>query len=144
MAKLIGGTQTIENSLNVNGDITCVNLYVTNPISEVSISSIIGNLTITGNLTVTGTTTTFQTETIIIEDNILLLNSTQTGTPLSTLTSGIEVERGDETNLKIKRHPSASGGVSGSRRDLEMLSRFYRDQHDDKRMTSLSSEYVLF
>ena len=57
-----------------------------------------GNLEV-GDLTVRGTIVTHQTETIVFEDNILLLNSTQTGVP--TEDAGFQVERGDETNASI-------------------------------------------
>jgi len=59
------------------------------------------NLIVEGNLTVNGTQTTVNTETINMEDNIILINSNQTGTPSSVLKSGIEVERGDETNYQF-------------------------------------------
>ena len=52
-----------------------------------------GDLTVTGNLTVSGTTTTVNTTTLDVEDNIITLNKNQTGTPATTLRSGIEVER---------------------------------------------------
>jgi hypothetical protein len=58
-----------------------------------------GNLIIEGNLTVGGTTTTFNTETVLIEDNIITLNSSITGTPNSN--SGIEIERGTSSNTSI-------------------------------------------
>jgi hypothetical protein len=59
-----------------------------------------GNLIISGNLTVSGTTTTVNTETINLADNIILLNSNATGTPSEN--SGIEVERGDSTNVSLR------------------------------------------
>ena len=61
-----------------------------------------GDLTVTGDLTVNGTTTTVNTATLDIEDNIITLNKNQTGTPAVTLRSGIEVERGDSTNVKFQ------------------------------------------
>ena len=60
-----------------------------------------GNATISGNLTINGTTTTIDTTNLTIEDNIVVLNKNQTGTPPTTLKSGIEVERGDTANTKI-------------------------------------------
>ncbi len=67
----------------------------------------LGNLTlekdlfVEGNLTVNGTTTTVNTETVAIEDNVIVINSNQTGTPSPTLKGGIEVERGSETNYQF-------------------------------------------
>ena len=60
------------------------------------------NVTITGNLIVSGTTTTINTANLTIEDNIMILNSGQTGTPAASLRSGIEIERGDATNVKLQ------------------------------------------
>lgn len=56
-------------------------------------------VTIAGNLTVTGTTTTVNTETINLADNIILLNSNETGTPSQD--GGIEIERGTATNVSL-------------------------------------------
>ena len=61
-----------------------------------------GDLTVTGDLTVSGTTTTVNTATLDIEDNIITLNKNQTGTPATTLRSGIEVERGDTANAILQ------------------------------------------
>jgi len=58
------------------------------------------DLTVTGNLVVNGNTTTLNTETINVEDNIIVLNSTVTGSP--TLDAGIEVERGTSNNAVLK------------------------------------------
>ena len=59
------------------------------------------DLTLTGDLTVNGTTTSLDTTNLLIEDNIVVLNKNQTGTPESTLKSGFEVERGTATNSKL-------------------------------------------
>jgi hypothetical protein len=57
------------------------------------------NLTLSGDLTVNGNTTVLNTQTVTIEDNILTLNSTVTGSP--TTDAGIEVERGTSTNAAL-------------------------------------------
>ena len=55
-----------------------------------------GNISIAGNLEVSGTTTTVNTQELTVEDNIVTLNSNLTsGTPPTTLKSGLEVLRGD-------------------------------------------------
>jgi hypothetical protein len=59
-----------------------------------------GSLTVAGNLTVSGTTTTVNTETLTINDNIVLLNNNATGSPSEN--AGIEVERGDSTNVLLR------------------------------------------
>ena len=48
------------------------------------------------NLTVNGTTTTINTETLTIDDNIIVLNNNEAGTPSQN--SGIEIERGTSAN----------------------------------------------
>lgn len=57
------------------------------------------SVTITGNLTVNGTTTTVNSTTVDIGDNIIVLNSDETGTPSQD--AGIEVERGTSTNMRL-------------------------------------------
>jgi len=64
--------------------------------------TITGDLTVSGNLTINGTTTAIDTTNLEIEDNVVLLNKNQTGTPPTTLRSGIEVERGDSPNVKLQ------------------------------------------
>ena len=62
--------------------------------------TISNNLTVSGDLTVSGTTTVVDTDNTSIKDNIILLNSGETGNGVSdgTGTSGIEIERGTATN----------------------------------------------
>lgn len=80
---------TITNDLNVGNDVNVGrNLDVT------------GNAVIDGNLTVSGTTTTVNTQTVTLADNIILLNSDETGTP--TQNGGIEIERGTSTNVQLR------------------------------------------
>jgi len=59
-----------------------------------------GAVTIAGNLTVNGTTTTVNSNTVDIGDNIILLNSDETGTPSQN--AGLEVERGTATNVYLR------------------------------------------
>lgn len=58
------------------------------------------NLTVTGNLTVSGTTTSINTETITLDDNIIVLNNNETGSPSQN--AGIEIERGTSTNVLVR------------------------------------------
>jgi hypothetical protein len=60
-----------------------------------------GDVTIAGNLTVNGTTTTINTATVEIEDNLIEINSNQTGTPATSLIGGLEINRGDATNYQL-------------------------------------------
>lgn len=58
------------------------------------------DLIVSGNLTVNGTTTTVNTAEILLEDNIITLNSGETGTPSTN--AGIEIERGTSTNVVLR------------------------------------------
>lgn len=60
-----------------------------------------GDVTITGDLTVNGNVTSINTEEVSIEDNLILINSNQTGTPSELLVSGLEVNRGDLVNYQF-------------------------------------------
>jgi hypothetical protein len=114
---------------SANGD-AATKLYVDTAISAVSTTSIAqgnsnisvvdsgtGTVTVTvdgstaltvdatgvvvaGNFTVSGTTTTVNSNAISLADNIITLNSDATGAPSQN--AGIEVERGDETNVQIR------------------------------------------
>ena len=64
--------------------------------------TVTGDLTESGDLTIEGTTTSIDTTNLEIEDNVVVLNKNQTGTPPTTLRSGIEVERGDADNVKLQ------------------------------------------
>ena len=78
---------------------TETNTQISNAVSEylpLAGGSLTGNLTIGGNLTISGTTTTVNTETVNIADNIILLNSNETGSP--TQDGGITIERGTSPN----------------------------------------------
>src|SRR6056300_535537 len=83
------GTATDDgtNKLQVNGGIKSTTINTT------------GNLVVGGDLTVSGTTTTVNTETINLADNTILLNSNSTGS--ATEDAGIEIERGDDTNVSF-------------------------------------------
>ena len=58
------------------------------------------NVIITGNLTVSGTTTSVNSNTVNIGDNIIVLNSDESGTPSQD--GGIEIERGTSTNVRFQ------------------------------------------
>ena len=62
------------------------------------------DLVVDGNLTVSGTATSVNTETITLNDNIIVLNNNETGTPSAN--AGIEVERGTSTNRQLRFNES--------------------------------------
>ena len=100
VSSLDAGNGTIETTGTLKGGTT--NLGATSVSSLTSAGALTGtNLTLSGNLTVNGTTTTIDTTSLVIEDNQILLNKNQTGTPPATLKSGIVVDRGTEANAGI-------------------------------------------
>jgi len=58
------------------------------------------DLIVSGNLTVSGTQTTVNTETLTVDDNLIVLNNNESGTPSED--AGIEIERGTSTNVKLQ------------------------------------------
>ena len=63
-----------------------------------------GHMVVEGNLTVSGTATAINTTQTTINDNIITLNNDVTGTPSEN--AGIEVERGDATNVQLRWNES--------------------------------------
>ena len=61
--------------------------------------TITNSLTVGGNLTVNGTVTAVNTETTTLNDNIIVLNNNETGSPSQN--AGLEVERGTSANVSI-------------------------------------------
>lgn len=106
--KIIGTSNEIETQVSKSGtDVSLQiglpnNVTIGNNLTVTNDALVSNDLTVTGNLTVNGTTTSIDTTNLVIEDNIILLNKNQTGTPASTLKSGIEVERGDSSNVQIQ------------------------------------------
>ena len=68
---------------------------------DVTISS---NLTVGGDLIISGDTVSLNVAEVLIEDNILVLNSNVTSAPI--LNAGIEVERGTSDNVQIRWNES--------------------------------------
>lgn len=56
---------------------------------------------IDGDLVVTRSTTSVETQNTTISDNTIVLNQGETGAGITTVTSGIEIDRGTETNVSI-------------------------------------------
>lgn len=92
------GTTTIFNTntttLNIGGAATAVNIGAVTGTTTVN-----NSLTVIGDLLVSGSVTTLNTATLFVEDNVIILNSNTTGGP--TLSAGVEIERGDSTNVSI-------------------------------------------
>jgi hypothetical protein len=80
------GTSDPQATLHVEGGLRATDIIVSS------------NLEVAGNLTVNGTTTAINSTTLEVADNLIVINKNQTGTPLSTMVSGLEVERGSASN----------------------------------------------
>ena len=111
--KIFGGVSTPASDTVESGDIWFDNANGTLKFASVSGNTVSWanivaqgdainstDLVVTGNLTVTGTQTTVNTQTLNVEDNIITLNSNFTGAD-NIVDGGIEIERGDETNVSF-------------------------------------------
>jgi len=67
-----------------------------------TIETIGGNVAINGNLLVTGNTTTVNSTNTTVADNIITLNKGETGSGVSALNAGIEIDRGLLSNVQIR------------------------------------------
>jgi len=85
--------------VDVAGDIMTGTLNI-NPISGNAITTT-GDVVISGDLIVSGTTTTLNTENLSIADNLMLLNSGETGAGVSNLTAGFLVDRGTSSAVTL-------------------------------------------
>jgi hypothetical protein len=96
--------------------------------ASTNVVTIDDDLIVSGDLTVQGSLTSLETTNTAITDNVIVLNSGETGAGITSVTSGIEIDRGSagnktfvyhETNgqwelsgqLKISDIPSVSSGV---------------------------------
>jgi len=85
-----------SNEIEVSGSGEGATVQIGLP-NDVTVSN---DLTVGGNLTVSGSVVYLNVEELLVEDNIVTLNSGVTGSP--TLNSGIEVERGTSPNVSIR------------------------------------------
>ena len=90
---------TTATTINFAGAATALNIG-----AATGITTINNNLVVTGDLTVSGTTTTINTTELLIEDNLIVLNTGSAATP--SYNAGIEIERGDFTNVQIRWNES--------------------------------------
>ena len=86
------------NEINVSASVGNITIGLPN---DVTISN---DLTVLGNLLVSGSTTTLNTTELLVEDNIITLNSGVSGSP--SINAGIEVERGVLNNVSIRWNES--------------------------------------
>jgi len=103
-----GSALTVNSNLDLGSNTVSAGTFIGSFSGNISASSgttTMNNLVVDGNLTVGGTTTTVNTETINLADNIITLNSNATGS--ATQNGGIEVERGDDTNVTLRWNESS-------------------------------------
>jgi hypothetical protein len=86
------------NEINVSASVGNITIGLPD---DVTISN---DLTVLGNLLVSGSTTTLNTTELLVEDNIITLNSGVSGSP--SINAGIEVERGVLNNVSIRWNES--------------------------------------
>jgi hypothetical protein len=113
------------NGLTANGSTLDVNvnadsLEIVGDVLRLK-DTIVGNrtfqdtVTVNGDFYVNGTVSYIQTQTVLVEDNIITLNATWSGSPI--LNSGIDVIRGSEPSASLIWNESTdlwSAGISGS------------------------------
>lgn len=91
-----GDTLTFNGDSNITLSVSATDTVTVSLNDNVTLA---GDLVVGGNFTVNGTVTTVNTETINLADNIITLNSNETGAP--TQNAGIEVERGTGDNVQL-------------------------------------------
>jgi hypothetical protein len=101
-AHITGGDGIDFSSGSVDVDSTVVRTSGTQTIAGAKTFS--DNAVFNGNLTVNGTQTILNTETLTVDDNIIVLNNNETGTPSQN--AGIEVERGTSDNVTLQWNES--------------------------------------
>ena len=96
-------TITIGQDVSTTANVTFNDVTVSGALNSDDITAATmtasGNVVVQGNLTVNGTTTTVNSNEVNIGDAVMLLNSDETGTPSQN--SGIEIERGTDTNVSF-------------------------------------------
>jgi len=77
-------------------------------------TSNLNNLIVAGDLTVQGTTTSVETTNTTITDNVITLNNGEVGAGVTATTSGIEIDRGSESNVSLVWDDSVDKWTVGS------------------------------
>ena len=155
----IGSTQlSSENGilLNTNGTTANININADGTNSEITMNAktrvsvtapeikIEGNTTIT-DLTVTGTTTTVNSTNLAVKDNLIELNSGETGSGVSLGTAGIKVNRGDALPYLIQFDEADDMFKVGEQGNLETIaSQEYVDEKIKSNGGGISVGYEYF
>jgi hypothetical protein len=142
------GTGSFGSAVNIQSIGANTGAMVINPSSDFQIPThnldvngtahFSGAVTIQGDLIVSGNQTTKNSEVVLIEDNIITLNSNETGTPSED--SGIEVERGTSTNAQLYWDESTDRWSQRLAGGTEYV--LHTKQHDIALGTDTSGNYV--
>ena len=95
---LAGGNGIAYGSGTIDVDNTVVRTSTAQTIAGVKTFS--DDAVFNGNVQINGTQTVINTETLTVDDNIIILNNNESGTPSQN--AGIEVERGTSTNVLFR------------------------------------------
>lgn len=121
---IIPGNGLTANGYSLDVNVNSDSLEISNDLLRLK-DTITGNrifqdtLTVNGDLVVNGTVSYIQTETLLIEDNIITLNATFSGSPF--LNAGIEVIRGNQPTAALIWNETTdtwTAGLSGSEVDI--------------------------
>jgi len=118
LSKWTSSSQIGSSSVFDNGSFVGINTITQNSGERLRVNGdgyIDGSLTVMGDLTISGTATYVNTQNLLVEDNVITLNATWSGSPL--LNAGVEVNRGTETNSSLIWNESDDlwkAGLSGS------------------------------
>jgi hypothetical protein len=106
-AHFSGGSGIDISSGSITADSTVVRTTGTQTVGGAKTFS--DDMILSGNLTVNGTQTIVNTETLTVDDNIIILNNNEAGTPSED--SGLEIERGTSTNAYLHWKESSDAWV---------------------------------
>lgn len=95
--------KVLKTSLNYTIDSAGNIELISNPGGTITINtgSNVGTTVVTGDLTVLGTTTVVESTVVSITDNIITLNSGETGSGVTAITSGISIDRGTSPSSSL-------------------------------------------
>lgn len=113
-------TNSRDNYLSIYNQVDIQQSYVSQPLTETS-SPTFDSLTLTGNLTVNGTTTVIDTDVVLVKDNIIEINTSETGAGVSYNLAGIQIERGSLTDYQIVFRETDQSVAIGEVGDLQVV-----------------------
>jgi len=143
-----GAFDTAVNIMSIGANNSMSGAILINPATAMSVPThnldvngtghFSGAVTIQGDLIVSGNQTTKNSEVVLIEDNIITLNSNETGTPSQD--GGIEIERGTSTNAIL--YWDENVGRWSQRLAGGTEYKLHTEQHDVVLGTHTSGNYV--